>query len=750
MKWLILILLGMVSIVAYAQYPTGISAHNGPIFTNAILGFVDVHSLLAYNSSFSQCPYGASVQLNVILQVNTTTTTYYYWLQDVADFSTNSSVMNFVDNVWNSTAYLANITQIKGQGSVYNSTYYINGKPINVSFYAASTYIMPYKLPYIFYLLINESYNSSGVIVNFGYLIIRNGSEIYPPNLVFYDTVFIPVKGIVSASIIVNDSYTGWDLKDAELVWGGVFGGEKTSFLNMSSFLALYYSQNDHWKSFNLVYTYGNDTAEAADNLHVNITFDLAYVTTGTPNPTSYTVKFLPPFLTYFNITSPVPFYINGSLVNITSLAGYCDEPLSIGFIKNYTANSSAFAILNGQQNITIYPSDFMPNAYYIKPNYTWYYLVKVNSPVPVKAIINGKEEELQSGFYPNGTVIEIFNQTYYYSSTHRLIVKPTIVVINSPINITVSGISQYYVNVSSPVTVYAIVNGKNETLISGWYNANTTIEVFNQTYYYSPTHRFIVKPITVVIRSPINITVTGISQYYVISPIPLHAIINGENETLISGWYNANTTIQIVNQTYYYSSTHRLIVKPTTIVVNSPINITVSGISQYYINVTSPIPLYAVINGKNETLISGWYNANTSVNIENITYYPSSSERYVITSITPSPIFTVNSPLSVGVKAVKQYLVTVQSSYPITINGITTNQEWVNAGTTITLNANLPFYLIGSFKGTENISIGGSVVVNQPINETLVTSISPILIGVIAVIIIIAVALVVILMRRR
>lgn len=86
MRWLILIMLGLVSVVTYASYPTGISAHNGPIFTNAVLGFVAIQSLLAYNSSFTSCPYGASVQLNVVLQVNTTSGTYYYWLQDVGSF----------------------------------------------------------------------------------------------------------------------------------------------------------------------------------------------------------------------------------------------------------------------------------------------------------------------------------------------------------------------------------------------------------------------------------------------------------------------------------------------------------------------------------------------------------------------------------------------------------------------------------------------------------------------------------------
>jgi hypothetical protein len=45
----------------------------------------------------------------------------------------------------------------------------------------------------------------------------------------------------------------------------------------------------------------------------------------------------------------------------------------------------------------------------------------------------------------------------------------------------------------------------------------------------------------------------------------------------------------------------------------------------------------------------------------------------------------------------------------------------WVNEGTNITLEANIPFYYVGKFIGTYNVSPGQSVLVNEPINESLV-----------------------------
>ncbi|MBW9141557.1 MAG: hypothetical protein K1T65_07745, partial [Candidatus Aramenus sp.] len=120
---------------------------------------------------------------------------------------------------------------------------------------------------------------------------------------------------------------------------------------------------------------------------------------------------------------------------------------------------------------------------------------------------------------------------------------------------------------------------------------------------------------------------------------------------------------------------------------------------------------VYALVNGTNTTLKTGWYNAGTEIQVENLTYYVNPQERYVPTSISPSTL-KVNSPSSVDVTAVKQFLVTV--------NGVS---SWYNQGSTVTLNANVPIYEVGKFVGTDNVSPGATLVVNGPIHEQLVES---------------------------
>ncbi|AWR98354.1 thermopsin [Acidianus sulfidivorans JP7] len=592
--------------------PTGVAAYNGPIYTNAVLGYANITSLSAYNPNPPSGipPYGASLQLNVMLQANSSEGEYYFWLQDVAQFITNESVVSFVDNVWNDTTPFAGVNNISGNGECY----FFLALFSHGSYYAYSTNYFNYKFPLSFYLIINESYNSQGINVDFGYVIIQNG-RITPPNPVFYDKVFIPVNNLISASIVIANQttpnatgllfiYLGNDL-DSEFVWGGYGNGENTTFLSMSSYLALLYMKDEKWVPFPQVFTYGNDTAESANNLHVSIAKNGdAYVTTGTPNYQLLTNNFNPsiPGFLYLDINnSKIPFYINGTLTY--NFQGYITEPIRLDFIHNYSVNSSSFAVLQGN-----YPSLIQPNVSWFKvinitPNYTYYYLVKVNSPIPV----------------------------------------------------------------------YATINGQNVTLTSSWMREGTIIDVENVTYYISSTAREVI---------------TSISP---------------------------NSSISL----------------------NSPITITVKTITQYYVNVTSPIPVYAIINGENVTLNSSWFNAGTKIDVENVTYYPTSNERYIIITINPSSALTVNYPINISVNSQKQYLTV--------INNVS---SWYNAGTKVQLNASVPFYEVGKFVGTYNVPVGSYITINGPTEENLILSLNFVVIGGIIAAIGIAVALIIVLRK--
>ncbi|TRM82313.1 thermopsin, partial [Sulfolobus sp. F3] len=81
---------------------------------------------------------------------------YYFWLQNVAEFLTNESRMNFVDNIWNATNPFAGISNVSGNGETYPllNVFY------HSSYYAYGTPEINYTFPFAFYFLISENYNS--------------------------------------------------------------------------------------------------------------------------------------------------------------------------------------------------------------------------------------------------------------------------------------------------------------------------------------------------------------------------------------------------------------------------------------------------------------------------------------------------------------------------------------------------------------------------------------------------------------
>ncbi|AOL16624.1 thermopsin [Sulfolobus sp. A20] len=470
---LILVAFILLSSMPVLSLPTGISTNNGPIFTRAVLGYVNITDLLAYNAS-SDYPYGASLQLNVMLMANTSEgNLYYFWLQNVAEFLTNESRMNFVDNIWNATNPFAGISNVSGNGETYPllNVFY------HSSYYAYGTPEINYTFPFAFYFLISENYNSSGVKINFSYVILQNG-KILPPNPVTYDSVFIPIQNLQTAYIVINDSMTPnasvgiitylGNLLDAELVWGGYGNGESTTFQKMSSYLGLFYFSDKQFVPFDTVYNYGFDTEESANDLQVTLANNGdAYVSLGNPNYGLLTDNFHPyiPGFTFVNISSKIPFLINNTFLT-TNYTGYITSPLTIFFYKNYSVNSSSFVLLSyPTSNITISSSNNFRNVS-ITPKYTYYYLIKINSNIPVLLNVNGNLTLTNKPIWVvQNSNINLVNYTYYISSGERLVVNNTYpslpIIVKSPMTINVGFIKQYRVEINSTQTVIGAVNGQ-------------------------------------------------------------------------------------------------------------------------------------------------------------------------------------------------------------------------------------------------------------------------------------------------
>ncbi|MGC8555772.1 MAG: thermopsin family protease [Conexivisphaera sp.] len=227
------------------------------------IGTATIYSLGAYNPSPPSgiSPYGASLQLNVVMAVNTTHGDYAYWLQDVLGFLTNNGTMYIVDNIWNMTSSpssLSNSTVI-GSGAVYTS-------PAG-SYYGYETGAFSYSLPLNVKLLITVSRSSYGASASFGYSV--DGGPV-----VWYDNVTVRSPGVTSAHLLVDgyDMTPSGHFYDSELVFGGEGNGEQTNFTQMKSTLFMeYVLPNGSRVSPPALYGFGSNTAETADDLSATL-----------------------------------------------------------------------------------------------------------------------------------------------------------------------------------------------------------------------------------------------------------------------------------------------------------------------------------------------------------------------------------------------------------------------------------------------------------------------------------------------
>ncbi|MCG3109349.1 Thermopsin [Metallosphaera sp. J1] len=244
---------------------------------NEAIGKFTIYSISAYNATPPQgiSPYSASLQFNLVLQVNTLRGSYQYWLQNVPIFLTNNHTVLLVDNVWNLTSYpsvLSNST-VSGQGHVYSfgRGYYTE------YYYAYGTSNFSYTIPFSGELYVKVNPVSQGVLVMFGF---------YNGTMNWYDNVTIHQSGVRSAYLLVDGfNTTGSGSRyDAELVFGGGGGGEITYFNSMNASLSMSYLVNGSPVTPRELYGYGADTAEAADNLKTSLVNGEPVVTVGQEN----------------------------------------------------------------------------------------------------------------------------------------------------------------------------------------------------------------------------------------------------------------------------------------------------------------------------------------------------------------------------------------------------------------------------------------------------------------------------------
>lgn len=268
--------------------PIGIAyygEYNGSDFVNyttvkymEAIGYATLYSISAYNSTppAKVNPYGASLQLNAMLQINTEMSSYQFWLQNVISFITSGDYYYIDDNVWNSTSVFSFLTNssVTGNGAVYFSDekhgYYYS--------YTVGGFNYTFPFSVILYIKL-QNITPNGVIVSFGY---NNGGGV-----IWYDNVTIHVNDVTSAYMLIDPmNMTGGNqFYDLELVFGGEGSGEYSYFnsLNASLALAMELPNGSYVYPYPL-YTFGSDTEESADNLQTVFVNGHAYVTLGNDN----------------------------------------------------------------------------------------------------------------------------------------------------------------------------------------------------------------------------------------------------------------------------------------------------------------------------------------------------------------------------------------------------------------------------------------------------------------------------------
>ena len=686
--------------------------------TNEVLSFFNITSMSAYNpngeSEFDMPNSGVSLQLNAILEVQLIDgTTQYYWVQDVIAFVTDKGKYNLADNVWNVTdtnGFLSNST-IAGNGYVTQATggYY----------YAYSTSSQAYSLPLAGYLLI-ELTGVNPLEISFCYVIIQNGGQYYPPSFNCYDNVTIYTSEPVSSASIVSDPNAvtpSSNVIDTELVFGGYANGEYTTFNSLSAYLAILYWGNGAWEPYGDLFMNGWDTGEAATDLTSSVLPNgFIYVTTGSlPSGAG----------TFLTNTAPMP-TLPMTYVSVTNPAtgetwsGYITTPASFSFPTVVSVGSGTEYVFTGatvngatqsSNVVTITPSsDFA--SYYVSANYEAYYLVSVSSPVPV-TVNTYNESAITTEFrewVPSGSAISVqVPSIYLFNNGTRLVYTGgnETITVNQPLSLSINQfVKQYMVNMSSlvPIIVTTPTGVYNTTSLTTWIDSGSTISINvpkitnlgNGTrLVYTGNNE------TITVSEPLSLVISQFIRQYLVSVTSLVPVIVATpggvfNATSLSIWVNEGSTVDIaVPRIYDLGNGTRLVYTGgnESITVSKPLSITVNQfIRQYLVSITSLVPVIITAPGGiyNTTSLTTWIDSGStiSINVPKITNLGNGT-RLVYTGNNET--ITVNQPLTVGIPTsefVRQYLVTVASQYPVTLNGtkITQFSAWLSPGTVLSI----------------------------------------------------------------
>lgn len=254
--------------------PTGIAAYGLANFSGTLKPYVvgtrqvvakaEINSLDTYNSSLpTDYQHGASLQLNVMLEINTTKGAEFFWLQNTDRFDTANGRLNAPrDLIFNNTGSVGNpILRIYGGKGA------IDRPPGGQTSYIFSPTVQRYSLPLSLDVgILVSKLEGKGIEVSFYNQPFGGG---------YFDNVTISLSNVVSAAIVVSPYPVPPNLVafDAEFVWVAYCCDYATTFYKMDSSLSLAYANaTGTLVPFPALYSFGTETAELASNLRVTPT----------------------------------------------------------------------------------------------------------------------------------------------------------------------------------------------------------------------------------------------------------------------------------------------------------------------------------------------------------------------------------------------------------------------------------------------------------------------------------------------
>ena len=174
----------------------------------------------------------------------------------------------------------------------------------------------------------------------------------------------------------------------------------------------------------------------------------------------------------------------------------------------------------------------------------------------------------------------------------------------------------QYLVSIVSSLPVD--VNGIMTTNYTGWINAGSQLSIEVSNVFLSNKTMFApsVGNETIIVNSPISLAITWAPYYLVSISSQLPITVNGTVTSNYTSWVEKGSVLVITASNVVLSN--GTMFKPSinneTIIVNSPVDLSVNWSRYYLVIVTSPLPI--IVNGVVTTNYTGWLSPGSLIRV--------------------------------------------------------------------------------------------------------------------------------------